>query len=156
MKPMNYLSLLLSLAALGWGFWNHRRANEAEARLDNVRNSHFRLADQLREQVGQLEGELHTLQRQVRAVKGESLFHETMTIGEAIALDARAADVLGAFHIGGCSGCAVSPEDTIQQAATGNGQDLAKLLAALNQLATGQADEVQTMLERKPNVQLSL
>jgi hypothetical protein len=151
------LSLLLSLLALGWGFWNHRRASDVQERLENVRNSHFRLADQLREQVGKLEEEVRVLHFQLRAAKGEAaLFHAEMTVGEVLAVEPRAAEVLGAFHIGGCSSCAVSPEDSLRHAAEANSQDIQQVLVALNKLASGEAEDVQRLLERKPNVQISL
>ncbi len=152
---MPYISLLVSLAALVWGVVNHRRASEAEARLQNVRSSHFRLADQTRSQLESLTSELRLLQQQQRAQQGTALFHPEMTVADALARDARAADVMGAFHIGGCDGCAVSPDETLRHAAEGNGQDMDALLAALNQLDDPQA-EIARKLARRPNVQITL
>lgn len=153
---MPWISLLLSLAALGWGLLTHRRATEAESRLENVRNSHFRLADQLRAESATLKAEIRALREQMRVQQGGARFHEAMTVGEALELDPRVVDVLGAFHIGGCSSCAVSPEDTLRYAAEGNGQDFATVLQALNQLGSRNEGDVARMLERKPNVQISL
>lgn len=151
------LASLLALVALGWGVYSHRRAQEMEARLENMRHSHFRLADQTRETLARLDSELRTLKLQVRALKGdEPLYQAEMTIGEAVALDPRASEVLGSFHIGGCSSCAVSPEDTLGQAATASGQPLETILQALNKLPTTEAGEVARLLERKPNVQITL
>ncbi len=153
---MPIISLLLSLVALGWGFLTHRRATEAEVRLENVRNSHFRLADQQRSDSDTLKAEIRALREQLRIQRGGARFHEAMTVGAAMELDPRVVDVLGAFHIGGCSSCAVSPEDTLRYAAEGNGQSLDTVLQALNQLGSREEAEVARMLERKPNVQLSL
>jgi hypothetical protein len=61
-------------------------------------------------------------------------FSEEMTVGEALLLDARARWVLAAYHIGGCSQCAISVEVTLAQLAQGYGIELGKLLADLNSL----------------------
>lgn len=153
---LDLLSLLLSGVALAWGWWNHRRAGEAEARLATLRGAHYRLADEAREALGRLEGELQGLRRQLRATQGGTLFEPTTTVGEAVALDPRAADVLAAFHIGGCGSCAVSDDTTLQFAAGSNGQDVDKVLAALNKLPTASEAEVATLLQQRPNVQISL
>ncbi|MDQ4076551.1 MAG: hypothetical protein M3220_09940, partial [Chloroflexota bacterium] len=87
---------------------------------------------------------------------GEALFHADMTVGEAVEIDRRAVEVLSAFHIGGCSSCAVSPEDTLRYAAEGNGQDVQRLLDVLNKLVSYEGDSVVEMLGRQPNVQISL
>jgi hypothetical protein len=153
---VSYVSLIVSLAALGWGFWNQRRAQAAEEQLRNVRSSHFRLADQVRQENESLQRELGGLKAQWRAMGHGALFHGAMSVRDAIELDPRAADVLAAFHIGGCSSCAVSPDDTLQYAAEGNGQPVDKLLAALNRLTSSEGVEIEAMLERRPNVEISL
>ncbi len=61
-------------------------------------------------------------------------FSEKMTVGEALLLDARARWVLAAHHIGGCSHCSLSDEETIAQLAQGYGIEVAKLLEDLNSL----------------------
>ncbi|MGB0387291.1 MAG: hypothetical protein ACPGWR_20930 [Ardenticatenaceae bacterium] len=150
-------TMILSLIALGWGYWNHRRATDLEARLENVRNSHFRLADRSRDMIDQLQEQVGLLKNQLRALKsGDQLYQPNMTLDDALKLDSRVADVLGGFHIGGCSSCAVSPTDTLAQAAISNGQNVELVLQALNKLNTNQGDQVIKMLERTPNVQLSL
>lgn len=155
--PFINLPFLLSLAALGWGYWNHRRAGELDARLNNARSSHFRFVDQAREQMTQLETQVRTLQLQLRSVKEDSpLFSSEMTIAEATMLDARVPDLLGSLHIGGCSSCAVHPEETLAQAAAANGKDVHVILQALNKLNSPEAPQVLQMLERQPNVRLSL
>jgi hypothetical protein len=152
-----YISLLISALSLGWGVWNYRRAKAAEARLDDQRRSHFRAVDEAREQVTTLESEVRTLRQQVRALSGEgNLFEPDTTIAEAIALHPRAAEVFQSFHIGGCSSCAVDSEDTIRYAAGANNQDVDLLLQSLNKLTSGGEAEVLHMIERKPNVQITL
>lgn len=157
MKVATYVSLLVSALSVGWGLFNFRRAKAVEERLDAARRSHFRATDEAREQVATLEGEVRALRQQVRALSGDgNLFEPVTTIAEAVALHPRASEVLQSFHIGGCSSCAVDSEDTIRYAAGANGQDVDLVLQALNKLTGGEEAAVLHMIERKPNVHISL
>lgn len=148
--------MLLSLAALGWGFYNFRRARQMAERLENSRSSHFRFVDQTRDALSGLEEEVRSLRVQLRAAQSGSPFVPEMTIAEATALDPRVESVLAGLHIGGCSSCAVSPEDTIAHAAAANGQEIDQVIRSLNALVSASGADVAQMLERRPNVQLSL
>ena len=66
----------------------------------------------------------------------ERKFDAEMTVGEALALHPAARWVFAAYHLGGCSNCAVSNEETLTQVAEGYGLPLKKLLADLNSLFT--------------------
>lgn len=57
-----------------------------------------------------------------------------MTVGQALALHAAAQWVFAAYHIGGCSHCAMSDEETLEQVAVAYDLDLEKLLRDLNSL----------------------
>jgi hypothetical protein len=154
---MTSIATLFSLTAFGWGYFNHHRAKELETKLENIRHSHYRLADKTREQLGELENETELLKQKLRSLnKNEDLYHADMTIGQAIALDPHVAEILGAFHIGGCSSCTVNPDDTLAHAAISNGQEAEKVLLALNKLNSHESHEIIKMLERQPNVQLTL
>lgn len=155
MKLTN-VALALAVAALGWGYYQFLQVKQLTERLENTRNSHFRLGDQMREKVETLETELSTLKRQLRAKSGEAVFTSDMSIGEAVSVDPRVTKVLGGFHIGGCDSCAVSDTDTLAYAAAGNGQDIDLVLTALNKLTTPDSGKVMELLERKPNVQIQL
>jgi hypothetical protein len=151
------VSLLLSVGTAAWAVVNHRRTRDLEIRLDNLRTSHSRLASHSRERLETLERDLISMRHQLRLLQRDGkLFQPDLTIEQALELDPRAADVLAAFHIGGCSSCAVSPTDTLEHAATANGQDAVQLLAVLNRLGADQGGAVLAELERRPNVQLSL
>ena len=64
----------------------------------------------------------------------ERRFEAGMTVGEALALHPAARWVFAAYHLGGCSNCAVSNEETLTQVAEGYGLPLKKLLGDLNSL----------------------
>ena len=61
-------------------------------------------------------------------------FRPEMTVGEALSLHAAAKWVFTAYHIGGCSNCAMSDEETLEQLAVAYDLDLEKLLRDLNSL----------------------
>lgn len=61
-------------------------------------------------------------------------FHRDMTIGEAMATHERASEVFMSFHLGGCSHCGISTEETIAQVCAGYGIPEEMLLDALNGL----------------------
>ena len=61
-------------------------------------------------------------------------FHRDLTIGEAMALHPRSAEVFMSFHLGGCSHCGISTEETISQVCAGYGIPEEMLLSALNGL----------------------
>jgi hybrid cluster-associated redox disulfide protein len=64
----------------------------------------------------------------------EKKFESTMTVGEALALHPNARWVLAAYHLGGCTHCAVSNEETLQQVSEAYGVPLDKLVDDLNTL----------------------
>jgi hybrid cluster-associated redox disulfide protein len=61
-------------------------------------------------------------------------FHAGLTVGEAMALHPNARWVFASYHLGGCSHCAISNEETIAQVAEGYGVPLDKLIEDLNTL----------------------
>lgn len=64
------------------------------------------------------------------------MFVPEMTVGEALASHPAARWVFAAYHIGGCSQCAMSEEETLAQLAEGYGLPLEKLIRDLNTLFT--------------------
>lgn len=61
-------------------------------------------------------------------------FVPQMTVEEALAMHPSVKWVLAAYHIGGCSHCAMSEEETLEQVATGYKLPLARLMSDLNSL----------------------
>ena len=57
-----------------------------------------------------------------------------MTVGAALAFHPAARWVFAAYHIGGCSQCAMSEEETLAQLAEAYGLPLEKLIRDLNSL----------------------
>ena len=61
-------------------------------------------------------------------------FNKDMTVGAAMTLHPNARWVFASYHLGGCSHCAISNEETIEQVAEGYGVPLDKLVDDLNSL----------------------
>lgn len=75
-------------------------------------------------------------------------FLATMTVGEAMALHPRAREIFMAYHLGGCSHCAISEVETIEQVCWGYGVPVDELLATLNSLLETRPKPVLSEVER--------
>lgn len=70
------------------------------------------------------------------APAADKQFTKEMTVGAAMATHPNARWVFASYHLGGCSHCAISSEETIEQVAEGYGVPLDKLIDDLNSLLT--------------------
>ena len=61
-------------------------------------------------------------------------FDPQMTVEAALAQHPSVRWVFAAYHLGGCTNCAVSTEETLSEVAAGYGISLEKLLGDLNAL----------------------
>ena len=68
------------------------------------------------------------------AAATEKKFVASMTVGEALAMHPSTRWVLAAYHLGGCTHCAVSNEETLEQVSVAYGIPLDTLVADLNRL----------------------
>ena len=82
----------------------------------------------------------------------EKKFVAEMLISEAMKLHPRAAEGFASFHLGGCSSCAISEEETIDQVTHNYGVEVEVLLETLNSLLE---DESQVKVELPPEADLS-
>lgn len=61
-------------------------------------------------------------------------FSKDLTVEQAFKVHAGARRVFARFHLGGCSNCAISEHETIEQVSQGYGIPLDMLMAELNKL----------------------
>ncbi len=153
---MEWVTLVLLVLAVGWSLLNWRRWREAERSLDTLRSAHYRLTEETHQEIAALQSEIRKLKVDwYRERNGGAVFVPSMTVGEALSLHPDAAEVLAAFHIGGCASCAVSPDVTLDAAAAQSRADLSRLLQSLNALLTeGQAPVMLDSLQRRANITL--
>ncbi len=69
-----------------------------------------------------------------RGIKTRKYFDPNMTVGEAMAVHPRVAEVFAAFQLGGCSSCGISEVETVAQVTMGYGVDVDMLLDVLEEL----------------------
>ncbi len=74
------------------------------------------------------------VQPEIPSAAAATHFHRDQTVGEAMRLHPAVSEVFAAFHLGGCSHCGISEQETIGQIAMGYGIDEAMLLGALEDL----------------------
>jgi hybrid cluster-associated redox disulfide protein len=67
-------------------------------------------------------------------VETQTHFNKEMTVQEAFATHAGARRVFARFHLGGCSNCAISETETIEQVSQGYGIPLSLLMEDLEKL----------------------
>jgi len=151
-----WVALAIALGALVYSWKLSQELETARGRLDRYNRALFQANDEianLRENVAQ---ELAELRVAGMKAQGAPAFHAEMTLREANLLHAQTEEVLAGFHLGGCSHCAVEPDETLAEACARNGIAAEKLVQALNQLlaeANGQNGDRPVKL---PNVQLEL
>ena len=134
---MEYLGIAFGLFALFVAWRNGQTAKTLQDRLDSVNNRYFALANQVRETEETSQQELLNLRVELKRLSGTLKFEPQMTFAEIYAMHPRAAEVLAGFHLGGCSSCAVSPDQTLASAAQQHNLNLELLLGSLRKLADG-------------------
>ena len=136
---MEYLAIAFGLVALFMAWRSGRAAKLLQDRLDSVNNRYFTLVNQVRENEEAMQRELMDLRVEMKRQAGQLKFEPQMTIAETYAMHPRAAEVLAGFHLGGCSSCAVSPDETLAGAARQHNINLDMMLGALRQLAAAKS-----------------
>lgn len=150
-----WAAFILGLIALGYGWKLSRELGMLRRRLDRYNRALYDANDeirQLREHVAESTAQLRLAVRQ-RA--GEPGFVPDMTVREASMMHPQAHQVLASFHVGGCSNCAVEPDETLSAACARSGADVDEIVRNLNLLVTvGNDSDVQPV--KIPNLVLDL
>lgn len=154
---VSWLALLIGLMAVGYAWKLQQELQTTTRRLDRYNRALYTANDELR----QLREEVQVTKAQLRAemVQGQPgafAFTPATTVREAQLLHPQAAQILAAFHLGGCSSCAVEPEATLAEICQEQGRDLSQLLATLHQLRPQEAQHMtQGQPLKLPNVELA-
>jgi hybrid cluster-associated redox disulfide protein len=153
-----WLALLVALIAAGMVWKLTGELATATRRLDRYNKALFDAADEVRQVRESTQIEIAKLTAALRRQTGEPVFTPHMTVRAALATHPQAEQVMAAFHLGGCSHCAVEPDDTLAHACAQHGVDAAALVANLNVLMGGHTNgrAATPALVKLPNVQLEL
>ena len=128
------VGIILGLAALAYAWKLQQELNTATLRLDRYNRALFDANDELRQLREQMTTAIAELRIEIKHTAGAVRFEPQMTVREAQLLHPQTQQVLAAFHLGGCSSCAVDPEDTLVRACAEHGVDVDTVLDNLNQL----------------------
>lgn len=109
----------------------------ATRRLDRYNKALFDANDEIRRLREGTEEEIARLRVALRQQQGAPAFVPEMTVREALLAHPQAEQVLAAFHLGGCSHCAVEPDERLVDACQQHGVDVQTLVGNLNLLTQG-------------------
>jgi hypothetical protein len=129
-----FLSLVVAFVALGYAWKLQQELGQATRRLDRYNRALFDANDELRRLREEMTTNMAQLRVEIMQTTGRSQFTSEMTVREAQLLHPQAQQVLAGLHLGGCSSCAIEPDDTLSKVSVDHGVDLVLLLANLNAL----------------------
>lgn len=153
-----WIALVVALLAVGYAWKLSLELATATRRLDRYNRALFDANDELRRLREQMEEETARLRVELRRRDGAAYTPE-MTVREALLLHPQAEEVLAGFHLGGCSHCAVEPNDTLAQVCAQHDIPVERLVSQLNMLlsasaASGAANGSELQRVKLPNVAL--
>jgi hypothetical protein len=131
---ISLFSLLIAVAALAYGWKLQQELNTATRRLDRYNRALFDANDEVRRLRETLAETTTQLRVELKQTAGRLRFEPGMTVREAQMVHPQAQQILAGFHLGGCSSCAVEPEDTLAQVCADHEQDVTVLITNLNRL----------------------
>jgi hypothetical protein len=131
---ISWVALLVALCAVGYAWKLQQELAIATRRLDRYNKALFDANDEIRQLYAQFGETTARLRVEIAQQSGTVRFSPDMTVREAQLLHPQAGQVMAVLHLGGCSSCAVEPDEKLAQACAQNGVDVNGLLDALNQL----------------------
>ena len=155
---ISWLALMIGGIALAYAWKLQQELNTATRRLDRYNRALFDANDEMRQLREELVATGAKLRVELQQRTGTIAFQPEMTVREAQLLHPQAQQILAGFHLGGCSSCAVEPDETLATVAANSGLELDVLLKNLNLLVErGHAQRNGAPQPVKiPNVELSL
>lgn len=145
-------AFISALVALGLCWKLQRELDTARRRLDRYNKALFDAGDRILALEERLTATAAELRVQHLRHSGNEAFLPDMTVREVTLLHPQAPQVLAAFHLGGCSSCAVDDDDTLAKICADNGIDANLLLSNLNQLFAPGANGEPHAPVKVPNV----
>ena len=132
------IALLLGLAALVYAWMVRQDLDKATGRLDRYNRALYDADDQIRRLEESQATTVAELRAEIARSSGKAAFRPSMTVRESYALHPQAQEILAAYHMGGCSSCAVELDDTVAKVCANAGSDVGQVIKDLNLLLAGQ------------------
>lgn len=136
-------ALAAGIGAAVWAWSLQREVERLTRRLDRYNRALYDMGDELKALREESTAATAELRVAVGRAAGTLRFTPEMTMREAQLVHPQVHQVLKSMHIGGCSGCAVEPEDTLGAVAASKGLPLEQLLGTLNLLVPQPVNGVQ-------------
>jgi heterodisulfide reductase subunit B len=150
-----WVALLVGLALAAYVWKLQQELNTASRRLDRYNRALFDANDEVRRLREELNEATASLRVEILQRTGSISFRPEMTVRETEFLHPQAQQVLAAFHLGGCSSCAVEPDDTLTKVCSESGVDVNLVVANLNRLVGDlQGNGAVPQPVKLPNVEL--
>lgn len=130
-----WIALVIAVVAFGFVWKLNSELATASRRLDRYNKALFDANDEIRRLREEMEEETARLRVALRQQQGEVLFTPEMTVREVLMTHPQAGEILANFHLGGCSHCALEPNDKLVDACREHGVDLNSVVGNLNLLA---------------------
>jgi len=152
-------TLLFGLVALVYAWLVRQDLDKATRRLDRYNRALYDASDQIRKLEQSQAATVAELRAEIARSSGKAAFRPSMSVRESYALHPQAQEILAAYHMGGCSNCAVEVDDTIAAVCTAAGVETGQVIRDLNALLAGQpqnghANGIQRV--KLPNLTLDL
>lgn len=135
---LTIVALLIGLAALVYAWLVRQDLDKATRRLDRYNRALYDASDQIRKLEESQAATVAELRAEIARSNGQASFRPAMSVRESYALHPQAQEILAAYHLGGCSSCAVEMDDTIAQVCANAGIDVGQVIGDLNVLLVGQ------------------
>jgi hypothetical protein len=150
-----WIALLAALGAAAYAWTLGLELQTVTRRLDRYNRALFDANDEIRRLSETVAATTAQLRVELQRRTGTLEFTPEMTVREAQLLHPQAQQILAGFHLGGCSSCAVEPDETLAQVCAQNGVDVRTLVGNLNLLTAGPvSSNGAPALVKLPNVQL--
>lgn len=162
---ISIVALIIAGIALVYTWKLHQELDTATRRLDRYNRALFDANDEIRHLREEMATTTAQFRVELKQSSGDISFQPDMTVREVQMLHPQAQQILAGFHLGGCSSCAIEPDDTLAKVCVENKLDLNALLGNLNLLvASANGQPYQSTRSSKqapefvkiPNVELSL
>lgn len=152
-------ALLIGLIALVYAWLVRQDLDKATRRLDRYNRALYDANDRIRKLEESQAATAAELRAEMARSSGKATFRPSMTVRESYALHPQAQKILAAYHMGGCSSCAVELDETISQVCAHAGLETVQVVADLNTLlavqpSTGYVNGKQRV--KLPNLSLEL
>lgn len=121
--------LIIVLGGVSFLLWQKMKA--MRQRLEILNDRLYSWGAETRAMMEELRKQIRRLEFEIRRQAGKIEITPDIRIADLLVLHPRMKEVLAAMHLGGCSSCATSEQETLAAGAASYGLDIATILAEI-------------------------